>query len=170
MPMTTCRPRMRPHRRHHPRRCRSSRITRRGLSFARRFRCCRSICRSSAPGPYGQSFGLRLATEDLVGNHSLSIGVSINSGRADATGVFGATPTTACGTSLYIDFHGRCIPRGGIRVNGGLPATYDEEAITGAMGTSLPILRDVARSATLSFSYSFSNWRNMSPPRIPGPR
>ncbi len=122
----------------------------------------------SAPGPYGQSFGLRMATEDLVGNHSLSIGVSINSGRADATGVFGRYTYNRLWNSLYIDFSRQMYPRGGLRVNG-LPATYDEEAITSAMGTSLPILRDVARSATLSFSYSFSNWRNMSPPRIPGP-
>ncbi len=42
----------------------------------------------SAPGPYGQTFGFRLATEDLVGNHSLSLGLSIQSQRADATGVF----------------------------------------------------------------------------------
>ena len=78
--------------------------------------------------------------------------MSINSGRAaDATGV-SALHLQPPRNSLYIDFSRQMYPRGGIRVNG-LP-TYDEEAITGAMGTSLPILRDVARSATLSFSYS----------------
>jgi hypothetical protein len=122
----------------------------------------------SAPGPYGQSFGLRFATEDLVGNHSLSIGLTVNSGRADATGVFGRYTYGRLWNSLYIDFSRQLYPRGGLRLNG-LSATYDEESITGALGTSLPILRDVARSATLSFSYSFSNWRNVSPPRIPGP-
>ncbi len=122
----------------------------------------------SAPGPYGQTFGLRLATEDLVGNHSLSIGVSLSSGRADATGVFGRYTYNRLWNSLYVDFSRQLYPRGGLRLNG-LPATYDEEAITGALGTSLPILRDVVRTATLSFSYSFSNWRNTSPARIPGP-
>lgn len=122
----------------------------------------------SAPGPYGQSFGLRFATEDLVGNHSLSMGLTIHSGRADATGVFARYTYGRLWNSLYLDFSRQLYPRGGIRING-LSATYDEESIAASAGTSLPILRDVARSATLSFSYSFTNWRNASPPRLPGP-
>jgi outer membrane protein assembly factor BamA len=59
-------------------------------------------------------------------------------------------------------------PRAGIQVNG-RDSAYDEESISAALGTSLPVLRDVARSATLSVSYSFQQTRNKTQLPITGP-
>ena len=116
----------------------------------------------SAPGPYGQSFGLQFSTSDLAGIHSLAMGLTINSGRADATGFFAHYTYGQLWNSLYVDVARSLYPRGGLVVNG-KNTSYDEESLSVAVGTDLPILRDAARSATLSASYGLTWWRNQTP-------
>src|SRR5207237_581397 len=82
-------------------------------------------------------------------------GRTFASGRADATGFFARYSYNRLWNSLYLDFSRNLYPRGGLRVNG-KNRSYDEEALTASAGTTLPLLRDVVRSATLSFSYSFT--------------
>lgn len=122
----------------------------------------------SAPGPYGQSFGLNFATADLVGLHSLSMGLTLNSGRIDATGFFAQYTYGRLWNSLYINVARSLYPRGGLKVNG-QDRTYDEESLSTTVGTSLPVLRDAARSATFSASYSFQWTRNKTPLPVVGP-
>jgi hypothetical protein len=122
----------------------------------------------SAPGPYGQSFGLQFSTSDLAGLHSLSMGLTLNSGRADATGFFARYTYARLWMPLYLDFSRSLYPRGGIMVNG-QNKSYDEESLTTSVGTDLPVLRDVIRSATLSLSYGLTWWRNKSPQGPAGP-
>ena len=59
-------------------------------------------------------------------------------------------------------------PRYGLRLNG-KNRTYDEESWQTGISTDLPLLRDVARSATLWFAYNFTYWRNRTPVPTPGP-
>ncbi len=122
----------------------------------------------SAPGPYGQSFGLQFSTSDLAGLHTLVMGLTINSGRADATGFFARYTYGRLWNSLYLDISRSLYPRGGLIVNGQNRA-YDEEALAATAGTDLPVLRDAARSATLSFSYGLTFWRNQTPQAPAGP-
>ena len=122
----------------------------------------------SAPGPYGQSFGLQFSTSDLAGLHTLVMGLTINSGRADATGFFARYTYGRLWNSLYLDISRSLYPRGGLIVNGQNRA-YDEEALAATAGSDLPVLRDAARSATLSFSYGLTFWRNQTPQAPAGP-
>lgn len=118
----------------------------------------------SAPGPYGQSFGLQFSTSDLVGLHSLVAGLTINSERADATGFFARYIYGRLWNTLYLDVARSMYPRGGLRINGQNRA-YDEETWSFGAGTDLPLLRDAARTATMSVSYNFAYWRNAT--RLP---
>jgi hypothetical protein len=122
----------------------------------------------SAPGPYGQSFGLQFSTSDLVGLHALAMGLTLNSGRADATGFFARYTYGRLWNSLYLDFSRSLYPRGGLMING-QNKTYDEESLSTSIGTDLPVLRDVARSATLSFAYGLTWWNDKTPRRPAGP-
>lgn len=122
----------------------------------------------SAPGPYGQSFGLQLSTSDLVGLHSLVAGLTLNSARADTTGFFARYSYGRLWNSLYLDVARSVYPRGGLRQNG-QSKSYDEETLSVSAGTDLPILRDAARSATLSLNYSFSYWRSLTKFGLVGP-
>jgi hypothetical protein len=115
----------------------------------------------SAPGPYGQSFGLQFSTADLVGLHSLVAGLTLHSDRPDATGFFSRYTYGRLWNSLYLDVARSMYPRGGLRLNGQNRA-YDEETWSVGVGTDLPILRDAARTATMSIAYSFAYWRNAS--------
>lgn len=122
----------------------------------------------SGPGPYGQSLGFTFGTEDIVGIHSLTLGLSITPARMDAVSVVARYAYRRLWNGLYLDVSRNLYPRGGIRVNG-QPKTYDEEAISFSASTDMPILRDVARSATLTAAYTFSLWRNKSALPVPGP-
>jgi Tol biopolymer transport system component len=122
----------------------------------------------SAPGPYGQSLGLQFSTADLVGLHSLVAGLTLQTDRADATGFFARYTYSRLWNPLYLDFSRSLTPRGGLRYNG-QNRTYDEQALTVAVGTDLPLLRDVARSLGLSASYNFTSWSNKSPRQPSGP-
>jgi outer membrane protein assembly factor BamA len=86
----------------------------------------------------------------------------------DATGIFLRYSYGRLWNSLYLDLSRSVFPRVGGRVNG-VNRAYDEETLSATLGTALPILRDVARTATLSFSYSFNYWRERSPRPIPLP-
>lgn len=121
----------------------------------------------SAPGQYGQSFGLTLSTEDLFGLHRLNAGLTFYSGRADATGFFASYSYTRLWNSLSISASRSLYPRG-IRVNG-QSKSYDEESWTGSVSTSLPVLRDVVRAASVGLSYNFTYWRNLSPRPVLSP-
>jgi len=122
----------------------------------------------SAPGPYGQSFGLQFQTSDIVGIHSLVGGLTIQSGRADATGVLARYSYKRLWNGINIDFSRSLYPRYGLRI-GGKNQTYDEEAWQTGISTDLPLLRDVARSATMYLAYNFTYWRNTSKVPIPSP-
>lgn len=122
----------------------------------------------SAPGPYGQTFGLQFSTADLVGLHRLTLGVTFNSGRADVTSFSAHYGYGRLWNNLSLDFARGVSPRGGLRING-KDQRYDEETWSGALSTSLPVLRDVARSATLNLAYRFSYARSLSPFPTPGP-
>lgn len=122
----------------------------------------------SAPGPYGQSFGLQFSTSDLAGLHSLAMGLTLNSGRADATGFFARYTYGRLWNTLYVDFSRSLYPRGGLIVNG-QNRSYDEESLATTIGSDLPVLRDAARSATLSFSYGVTFWRDRTPQGPAGP-
>ena len=122
----------------------------------------------SAPGPYGQSFGLQFQTSDIVGIHSLVGGLTIQSARADATGVVAQYSYKRLWNGLNLNASRSLYPRYGLRLNG-KNRTYDEESWQTGISTDLPLLRDVARSATLWFAYNFTYWRNRTPVPIPGP-
>ncbi len=116
----------------------------------------------SAPSPYGQSFGLKFSTSDIVGLHNLTLGLTFQSGRADATGFSAHYTYARLWNSLSLDVARALAPRGGLRIDG-VNRTYDEEDWSAAISTSLPVLRDVVRSATLSFAYRFAYSRSLSP-------
>ncbi len=122
----------------------------------------------SAPGPYGQSFGLQFQTSDIVGIHSLVGGITLQSGRADATGVVARYSYRRLWNGINLDVSRSLYPRNGLRLNGRNRA-YDEESWQTGLSTDLPLLRDVARSATMYLAYNFTYWRNRSPAPIPGP-
>lgn len=122
----------------------------------------------SAPGPYGQSFGLQFQTADVVGIHSLVGGLTLQSSRADATGVFARYSYRRLWNGINLDVSRSLYPRGGLRLNG-RNRSYDEEAWSTGLSTDLPLLRDVARSATLWFAYNFTYWRNKTTVPTPGP-
>jgi len=122
----------------------------------------------SAPGPYGQTFGLQFSTSDLVGLHTLTLGLTLSSGRADATSFSARYTYGRLWNSLSLDLARGLSPRGGLVVDGHGRA-YDEESISTAVSTSLPVLRDAARSATVSLSYRFSFSRSLSPFPTPAP-
>src|SRR5262249_4019361 len=105
---------------------------------------------------------------DLVGLHSLTLGLTFNSDRADATSASVHYAYGRLWPSFTIDLARALSPRSGLKING-RDTPYDEEDWSGAIGTSLPVLRDVARSATLSFSYRFSYARSLTPFPVPGP-
>ena len=76
--------------------------------------------------------------------------------------------TSACGTESTSTLVAVCIPAYGLRI-GGKNQTYDEEAWQTGISTDLPLLRDVARSATMYLAYNFTYWRNTSKVPIPSP-
>jgi outer membrane protein assembly factor BamA len=96
------------------------------------------------------------------------MGLTLNSGRADATGFFARYTYGRLWNSLYLDFSRSLYPRGGL-IQNGQSRTYDEEALSSTIGTDLPVLRDAARSATLSASYNLTWWRDKTPTRPAGP-
>lgn len=122
----------------------------------------------SSPGPYGQAFGLQFSTADLTGNHSLSGGVTFQANRLDATGFVARYTYGRLWNPINLDVSRSLSLRSGLRLNG-KNRSYDEETWQGALSTSLPILRDVMRAATLSFAYNFTYWRNKTPVPTPGP-
>lgn len=122
----------------------------------------------SGPGPYGQTFGFSFTTSDIVGLHTLTLGLTLNSSRADATSFSARYAYSRLWPSLAIDFARSLSPRGGLFVDG-RERTYDEETWSTGLTTTLPILRDVQRSASLSFTYRFSYSRSQTPFPVPGP-
>ncbi len=122
----------------------------------------------SSPGPYGQTFGLQFQTSDIVGLHTLTGGITIQSKRADATGVIARYSYKRLWNGINLDVSRSLYPRYGLRLNG-KNLTYDEEAWQAGVSTDLPLLRDVARSATMWIAYNFSYWRSLSRTPIPGP-
>lgn len=122
----------------------------------------------SSPGPYGQSFGIQFATSDLSGNHALSGGITLQSRRLDATGFVARYSYRRLWNGLNLDVSRSLYPRSGLRLNG-INRSYDEEAWRTGVSTDLPLLRDVARSATMYFAYQFSYWRNATQVPVPGP-
>jgi hypothetical protein len=123
---------------------------------------------TSGPGPYGQSFGFLFSTSDLVGLHSLSLSVTLNSERLDATSFSAQYNYSRLWNTLSLSFARGLSPRSGLVING-QNLTYDEEDWGASISTNLPVLQDVVRNAALSFSYQFSYSRSLTPFPATGP-
>jgi hypothetical protein len=120
----------------------------------------------SAPGPYGQTLGLQVTGQDLVGHHPWSAQIVFSTGRADAINASINYTYNGLWPSLSVAGARALQRRGGVVLNG-RQLGYDEEVWTFATGVTLPIVRRLFESLTLGFSYNLTYTRNLT--RLPEP-
>lgn len=121
---------------------------------------------SSYHDPFGQVLALTLSGGDVVGHHAWSLSAGFNLARADAISVAASYSYTRLFPTFTLSASRNLTRHGGFYIDG-VNTAYDEDDYSASAGVSLPLLRRIDRSATLSFNYNFAWLRNLDRDQVP---
>jgi hypothetical protein len=128
----------------------------------------------SLPDAYGQVLGLSFSGTDLVGHHSWSLSIGLNTGRADATSFAFNYAFRQLWPSVNFGVARSLIRRGGFVIDG-IDRGWDDDTWSLGLSVGLPLLRRTVGALDLGLSYSLALSHNLTPipepdPNAPVPR
>lgn len=116
--------------------------------------------------PFGQVLALSLSGSDVVGHHAWSLTTGFNFGRADAVSFSAGYSYRRYFPTFSLSASRNLTRRGGLYIDG-VNHSYVEDDYSASAGVSLPVLRRIDQSATLSFNYNFAWLRNLDRDKVP---